>query len=108
MSTIVVAGASRGIGFVAALELDKELISFGVRVALIQPGIMDTRMAHNIERIGRSTTYPQVRRMTALCAAPFLACRSSLSDESWVQWGARSDEAWLRAVKNDFGWDPKL
>jgi NAD(P)-dependent dehydrogenase (short-subunit alcohol dehydrogenase family) len=47
--------------------LAQELKAFGVRVVVVQPGIIDTRMARNIEGIGSSPVYPQVRR----CAAMF-------------------------------------
>jgi len=46
--------------------LAQELKAFGVRVAIVEPGIIDTRMARNIEGIGSSKTYPQVRRIGAL------------------------------------------
>src|SRR5439155_3641340 len=46
--------------------LAQELKAFGVRVAIVEPGIIDTRMARNIEGMGRSKTYPQVRRIAAL------------------------------------------
>jgi NAD(P)-dependent dehydrogenase (short-subunit alcohol dehydrogenase family) len=46
--------------------LAQELKAFGVRVAIVEPGIIDTRMARNIEGMGSSKTYPQVRRIAAL------------------------------------------
>src|SRR5580658_4229897 len=46
--------------------LAQELRAFGVRVAIVEPGIIDTRMARNIEAMPRSTVYPQVRRCAAL------------------------------------------
>src|SRR5260370_42555446 len=45
----------------------QELRAFGVRVAIVEPGIIDTRMARNIEGMKDSKIYPQVRR----CAAMF-------------------------------------
>src|ERR1700675_4307724 len=39
-----------------------ELRAFGVRVAIVEPGIIDTRMARNIEDMGSSKVYPQGRR----------------------------------------------
>lgn len=46
--------------------LAQELRAFGVRVAIVEPGIIDTRMARNIEGMGGSKVYPQVRRCAAL------------------------------------------
>src|SRR6185436_6301256 len=46
--------------------LAQELRAFGVRVAIVEPGIIDTRMACNIVRMGASNVYPQVRRCSAL------------------------------------------
>ena len=46
--------------------LAQELKAFGVRVAIVEPGIIETRMARNIEGMGSSKTYPQVRRIAAL------------------------------------------
>ena len=43
--------------------LAQEMKQFGVRVAIVEPGIIDTRMARNIEGFGTSTIYPQVERM---------------------------------------------
>jgi len=42
------------------------LRAFGVRVAIVEPGIIDTRMARNIQGMGASKVYPQVRRCAAL------------------------------------------
>lgn len=124
--------------------LAQELQAFGVRVAIVQPGIIDTRMARNIGGIGESPTYPQVRRIAAMFeatisagagqssdvaqkireivesdtvqlrhpvgpdAVPFLGWRSSMNDESWIQWGGQSDSEWLKALKADFGMDLTL
>ena len=46
--------------------LAQELRAFGVRVAIVEPGIIETRMAPNIEGLEASKVYPQVRRCTAL------------------------------------------
>jgi len=46
--------------------LAQELRAFGVRVAIVEPGIIDTRMARNIEGMEGSKVYPQVRRLAAL------------------------------------------
>ncbi len=124
--------------------LAQEVRAFGVRVAMVEPGIIDTRMARNIEGMAQSKVYPQVRRCAALFegtmaagaghpemvgqkvreiiesetwqlrhpvgpdAEPFLAWRASMNDENWVQWNARNDAEWLKAVKADFGMDLKL
>jgi NAD(P)-dependent dehydrogenase (short-subunit alcohol dehydrogenase family) len=46
--------------------LAQELRAFGVRVAIVEPGIIETRMARNIEGLKASKVYPQLRRCTAL------------------------------------------
>ena len=49
--------------------LAQELKSFNVRVAIVEPGIIDTPMAHNIERPLPASLYPQQRRMAAYFTA---------------------------------------
>src|SRR5882724_1588429 len=49
--------------------LAQELRAFGVRVAIVEPGIIDTRMARNIGGARSSNVYPHLRR----CAAMFEA-----------------------------------
>ena len=46
-------------------SLAQEVKPFNVRVALIQPGIIDTKMAHDI-CVDSNSTYPQVRRFGAM------------------------------------------
>jgi NAD(P)-dependent dehydrogenase (short-subunit alcohol dehydrogenase family) len=53
--------------------LAQELRAFGVRVAIVQPGIIETRMARNIEGMQGSKLYPQVRRCAALFEATMAA-----------------------------------
>jgi len=49
--------------------LAQEMLAFGVRVSIVEPGIIDTRMARNIGVMETSKVYPQGRR----CAAMFEA-----------------------------------
>jgi NAD(P)-dependent dehydrogenase (short-subunit alcohol dehydrogenase family) len=53
--------------------LAQELRAFGVRVAIVEPGIIDTRMARNIEGMTSSKVYPQVRRVAAMFEATVAA-----------------------------------
>jgi NAD(P)-dependent dehydrogenase (short-subunit alcohol dehydrogenase family) len=53
--------------------LAQELQAFGVRVAIVEPGIIDTQMARNIGGIGKSPVYPQVRRCAAMFEATIAA-----------------------------------
>ncbi len=53
--------------------LAQELRAFGVRVAIVEPGIIATRMARNIEGMAKSNVYPQVRRCAALFEATISA-----------------------------------
>jgi NAD(P)-dependent dehydrogenase (short-subunit alcohol dehydrogenase family) len=57
-----------------------ELRAFGVRVAIVEPGIIDTRMARNIGGMGRSQVYPQGRRWSAL----FEGTMAAGADQPWV------------------------
>jgi NAD(P)-dependent dehydrogenase (short-subunit alcohol dehydrogenase family) len=49
--------------------LAQEMKPFGVRVAIVQPGIIDTRMARNIGDMANSKIYPHGRRFAAMFAA---------------------------------------
>jgi len=53
--------------------LAQELKAFGVRVAIVQPGIIDTRMARNIGVMDESRTYPHARRFAAMFEAALAA-----------------------------------
>jgi NAD(P)-dependent dehydrogenase (short-subunit alcohol dehydrogenase family) len=53
--------------------LAQEVNEFGVRVAIVEPGIIDTRMARNIGHTGHSKTYPQSRRIAAMFEATIAA-----------------------------------
>lgn len=46
--------------------LAQELRAFGVRVAIVEPGIVETQMAREIEDMESSKVYPQARRIAAL------------------------------------------
>ena len=53
--------------------LAQELRAFGVRVAIVEPGIIDTRMARNIGGMASSKVYPQVQRCSAMFEATMAA-----------------------------------
>jgi len=42
--------------------LAQEVRPFNIRVAIVQPGIIDTAMAHQVENAAADAAYPQVRR----------------------------------------------
>lgn len=50
-------------------SLAQEVKSFNVRVAIVEPGIIDTPMAHEIEKPLPESVYPQQRRMANYFAA---------------------------------------
>lgn len=123
-------------------SLAQEVKSFNVRVAMIEPGIIDTPMARHVGVADARSSYPHQPRNAALFAAalknptppsivadkivevaesgtwqlrhpvgpdaqPFLDWRNSMTDESWVEWGALDDESWYDRVKADFGIDAR-
>ncbi len=53
--------------------LAQEMRPFGVRVAIVEPGIIDTRMAQNIGGKVESKVYPQGPRIAAMFAATLAA-----------------------------------
>lgn len=59
-------------------SLAQEMKSFNVRVAIVEPGIIDTQMAHGIEQPLPESVYPQQRRMAAYFAAALQTPRSPL------------------------------
>lgn len=124
--------------------LAQEMKPFGVRMAIIEPGIIDTQMARSVEGYPRSAVYPQTRRIAGMFRAalangaatpemvgekireviesgcwqlrhaagpdaqPLMGWRASMSDEQWADWGALEDDAWIAAMKRDFGMDITL
>jgi NAD(P)-dependent dehydrogenase (short-subunit alcohol dehydrogenase family) len=118
--------------------LAQEMKTFNVRVAVVEPGIIETAMARRIEEPGSISPYPQQRRFAHLFTAslkspappslvaqkileiiesgtwqlrhpvgpdalPFLAWRTSMTDEDWVALNASDDETWYRRMESDFG-----
>jgi NAD(P)-dependent dehydrogenase (short-subunit alcohol dehydrogenase family) len=49
--------------------LAQEVKAFGIRVAIVEPGIIDTAMAREVSEAGAESHYPHERRMAALFAA---------------------------------------
>jgi NAD(P)-dependent dehydrogenase (short-subunit alcohol dehydrogenase family) len=110
--------------------LAQELRPFGIRVAIVQPGIIDTRMARNIEGMPSSKVYPQVRRCAALFEATMAAgaalpqvvgqkIREIVENRTWqlrhpvgpdaepfLGWrGSMNDENWVQwGAQSDFDW----
>ena len=111
-------------------SLAQELKAFGVRVAIVEPGIIDTRMARNIEGMDGSNTYPQVRRIAALFQGTMAAgagqpqvvaekVREIVESGTWqlrhpvgpdaepfLGWrGSMTDEKWVQwGAQNDSDW----
>jgi NAD(P)-dependent dehydrogenase (short-subunit alcohol dehydrogenase family) len=110
--------------------LAQELRAFGVRVAIVEPGIIDTRMSRNIEGMASSKLYPQVRRCAALFEETIAAgagqpemvgqkVREIVESGTWqlrhpvgpdaepfLAWrGSMNDEKWVQwSAQNDSDW----
>jgi len=117
--------------------LAQEVKPFNIKVAIVEPGIINTQMAQDIT-VEAASIYPNSKRQAALFsaalktptpptlvadkilevaesdswtlrypvgpdAAPFIAWRSSMTDEQWVDRSAVSDEEWYASVERDFG-----
>ena len=115
----------------------QEVKPFNIKVAIVEPGIINTQMAQDIT-VEAASIYPNSKRQAALFsaalktptpptlvadkilevaesdswtlrypvgpdAAPFIAWRSSMTDEQWVDRSAVSDEEWYASVERDFG-----
>ncbi len=113
-----------------------EMKTFGVRVLIVEPGIIDTAMARRIGVPANPSPYRQRERFAAMFAAAlknpvhpslvakkilelaegdtwqlrhpvgpdalqFLAWRSGMTDEAWVDLNAADDETWNRTLKRD-------
>lgn len=100
-------------------SLAQEMRPFGVRVVLVEPGIIATDMAEAITKVTESSTYPHSRRMAGLFAASLTsptspelvgnAIRDIIASDSpqlrypvgpnaagFLAWrAAMSDEAWI-------------
>ena len=111
-------------------SLAQELKAFGIRLAIVEPGIIDTRMARNIEGMGGSNRYPQVRRIATLFQGTMAAgagqpqvvaekVREIVESGTWqlrhpvgpdaqpfLGWrGSMTDEKWVQwGAQNDSDW----
>jgi NAD(P)-dependent dehydrogenase (short-subunit alcohol dehydrogenase family) len=110
--------------------LAQEMQAFGVRVAIVEPGIIDTRMARNIGGMGNSRVYPHLRRCAAMFEATIAAgagqpllvaqkVREIIESGTWqlrhpvgpdaepfLAWrGSMNDEKWVQwGGQNDSDW----
>jgi NAD(P)-dependent dehydrogenase (short-subunit alcohol dehydrogenase family) len=90
-------------------SLAQEMKTFNVRVAIVEPGIIDSPMARRLEAPPVETRYAQQRRFAHLQlrhpvgpdAKPLLAWRMSMTDEEWVELNA-DDDTWYRRMEHDF------
>ncbi len=103
----------------ASEGLAQEMKRFNVRVAIVEPGIIDTRMAREVESLPGSDIYPQAKRIAALFASSLargaaspeavaLKIREIAEGDNWQLRHAASPDAgpflgW-RASMNDEQW----
>jgi NAD(P)-dependent dehydrogenase (short-subunit alcohol dehydrogenase family) len=113
--------------------LAQEVKAFGIRVAIVEPGIIDTSMAREISSAGAESHYPHERRMAALFSAslqhpvpPSIVTDKLLeiaTGDSWqlrhvvgpdaapfLAWRqAMSDEAWVDfGALDDAAWHARI
>ena len=109
--------------------LAQEVKAFGIRVAIVQPGIIDTDMARSITTESHSSLYPHGRRLAALFTASLESptepevvgdkIREIIESDSWqlrhpvgpdaepfLNWrAAMTDEEWIdRGAAQDKEW----
>ncbi len=109
--------------------LAQEVKAMGIRVAIVEPGIIDTRMAQNIRGVEAESKYPHGRRMAAMFVeslkmgnGPSLVAkkvREVIENEDWtlkhpagpdaapfLGWrAAMTDEAWVNfGAQSDKEW----
>jgi len=114
-----------------------EVKPFNIRVAIVEPGIIDTAMARRLGENEKQSAYPHLARFAQIFqnslknpvpptlvaekileiaesgtwqlrhpvgpdAAPFLAWRSSLSDEEWIDLNASDNETYFASLEQAF------
>ena len=110
--------------------LAQEVKAFGVRVAIVEPCFIDTRMTRNLAQMGTSNSYPQSRRIAAMtqgtlsagAAPPQIVAQKireivesgtwqfrhpvGLDAEAFLSWrGSMTDEQWVQwGAQGDSEW----
>jgi NAD(P)-dependent dehydrogenase (short-subunit alcohol dehydrogenase family) len=114
--------------------LAQEVKAFNIRVAIVEPGVIQTPIFDKMRKIPAETRYPQERRLQVLFAASLAhpvspavvgeQIRQIVESESWqlrypigpdavpfLPWRAgMSDEAWidLGAMQDDEAWCARI
>jgi NAD(P)-dependent dehydrogenase (short-subunit alcohol dehydrogenase family) len=112
MSSVLVTGASRGIGFATALALGRA--GHTVYATMRDPG-----RAPDLAETAEQPTRPSVvaekileiigngewrlRYPVGPEAEGYLQRRASMTDEQWIERGAADDETWSRSIERTFG-----
>ena len=65
-----------------------------------------TLVAERILEVATNGSW-QLRHLVGPDAAPFVAWRTGMSDESWTDIGALDDDGWFKRIEKDFGMDAR-
>ncbi len=75
-------------------------------LAALKSPVEPTIVAEKILEIAEGDGW-QLRHPVGPDSEPFLGWRAAMSDEEWIDWGAKNDDDWYEALEKDFGLDAR-